>query len=246
MNYRANYYLKEYQDDRDTHDLLYKANNPQHVRDSHSSWMEAIFSFSEAIDTDLGTKYSQADLIECAKKAANTMAKAMNTEVTMMTLHLDEIRPHFQLFFKNYGDRGQSILFENRTRDKLSALQDILFDNFKELGMKRGIKKADKDCGIYDYQTTKAFKAKQLYKQTQSIEHNKTTLTQQANVYYATQEMIENSMAEKLELEDTLRSQKYTMKQAVIEHNRKISSMKQKYKEMQTLIKSKIVRPLHN
>ena len=124
--------IKKYNENREEHAKLYKDNNPQNLRETHS---EAVLTFSEAIDTDLGNKYTLDELILSAKKTVKDMADAMNTEALFITLHLDEKRPHFHAFFKNYGDKGQSIMFENRTRDKLSALQDIMYENFKVLGM---------------------------------------------------------------------------------------------------------------
>ncbi len=175
-----------YDTDRQEHKTLYKANNPQNLRETHSSWLEVVITFSEAIDTDLENKYSMNALITSAKQTVNNMAKALKTKALFLTLHLDEVRPHFHIFFKNYGDKGQSIMFENRTRDKLSALQDIAYDSFKVLGMQRGIKKSQQDCGVYDYQKTSTWKAKELYK----LENSKNEMIKTTNKMIVSQEKV--------------------------------------------------------
>ncbi|MFA6196566.1 MAG: hypothetical protein WC656_07960 [Sulfurimonas sp.] len=227
----ASIYATVYKEDRTQHAKLYKENNPQNLRDTHSTWFEAVMTFSEAIDSDLGTKYSREDLIQCAKNNIADMAKAMNTEAVMLVLHLDEIRPHFHVLFKNFGDKGQSIFFENRTRDKLSALQDLIHDNFKTLGMQRGIRKAPQDCGIYDYQKTSTFKAKQIYEQQEQIR-----------------------LAQKIASESLLHQARATIasrdeQQAIIqEMSATYSEEKQKLKELKKEIKNDInrIRELKN
>ena len=49
---------------------------------------------------------------------------------------------------KNFDNEGRSIIFKNKSTKILSSLQDIAFKHFKELGMDRGIKKADSQVSI--------------------------------------------------------------------------------------------------
>ncbi len=159
-----------YDTNRSNHNVVYKKREKRNLRESFSSWGEGVITFSEQLKTDLGKKYTQQDLINEAKKTIIDICKHLGTKPTMLVLHLSETTPHFHFFYKNYDTIGRSITFKNRTSDKLSKLQDIAYDNFKNLGMDRGIKKAPEDLGVYDYQTTKQWKAKQLYKDNQSIE----------------------------------------------------------------------------
>ncbi len=90
-------------------------------------------------------------MIEAAKKMLLEFESEWETEVTFLCLHLSEKTPHFHFFFKNYNERGNSLIWKYRRRQYLSKLQDLMFKHFKELGMERGIKKADSECGTVDY-----------------------------------------------------------------------------------------------
>ena len=159
-----------YDTDRKKHNISYKQREKRNLRESFSSWGEGIITFSEQLKVDLGTKYSQSDLINEAKKTVLEICTHLGAKPKMLVLHLSEQTPHFHFFYENFDDTGRSITFKNRTRDKLSKLQDIAYDNFKNLGMDRGIKKDIEDLGIYDYTTTKQWKLKQLQQEQQNIE----------------------------------------------------------------------------
>ncbi len=163
-------FSNEYNKDRNNHNIAYKKKERRNLRDSFSSWGEGIITFSEKLKIDLGTKYSQLDLINEAKKSIIDICKHLGAQPKMVVLHLSEKTPHFHFFYENFDNEGRSITFKNRTRDKLSKLQDIAYSNFKNLGMDRGIKKDPKDLGVYDYQTTKQWKLKQLQQEQQNIE----------------------------------------------------------------------------
>ncbi len=149
------YFSSKYRTDRKEHNEKFKASQKRSVRDYHGSWAEGVLTFSEAIHRDLGTKYSQEDLIEAAKKMLLEFESEWETEVTFLCLHLSEKTPHFHFFFKNYNARGNSLVWKYRRRQYLSKLQDLMFKHFKDLGMERGIKKADSECGTVDYSKPK-------------------------------------------------------------------------------------------
>ncbi len=174
-----------YNADRKKHNISYKQREKRNLRETFSTWGEGIITFSEQLKIDLGTKYSQTDLINEAKKTILDICTHLGAKPKMMVFHLSESTPHFHFFYENFDDAGRSITFKNRTRDKLSKLQDIAYDNFKNLGMERGVKKDIEDLGIYDYTTTKQWKLKQLQQEQQNIELAK-SVSNEINLEIAT------------------------------------------------------------
>lgn len=132
---------KEYQKDRSEHNELYKTKHKRNLRDFQATWTDGILTFSEAIHQDLGTKYSKEDLIKVAVNCSNDIAKKYKTKLIYLTLHMDETTPHFHFALKNFDENGLSLWNKNKNKDFLSQLQDIAFQNFKELGMERGLSK---------------------------------------------------------------------------------------------------------
>ena len=104
----------------------------------------------------------EEDLCKAAHTTVNDLCEQMGTTPVQIVYHRDESTPHFHYFFRNFDDNGSSICFNNRTRDKLSVLQDIVHRGFAKFGFDRGIKKDKEDLGVYDYTTTKKWKATQL------------------------------------------------------------------------------------
>ena len=132
---------KEYQKDRTKHNEIYKAKHKRNLRDFQATWTDGVLTFSEAIHQDLGNKYTQEDLIKVATSCANDIAKKYGTQLIYLTLHMDETTPHFHFALKNYDKNGLSLWKKNQNKEFLSQLQDIAFEHFKKLGMKRGISK---------------------------------------------------------------------------------------------------------
>lgn len=160
---RYTYYKKMYDNDRTIHNERYKKNNGgRNVRDLASSWGEGVITFSERIHQDLGKKYSQEELFELSREYIKKFENQFETKVKMVIFHTDEKTPHFHFFFENYDETGKSIVWKNRDRKSLSKLQDIAGETFGKIGMNRGIKKSQEDCGVYDYKTTKQYKQEQL------------------------------------------------------------------------------------
>ena len=141
----------QYMQDRNTHNQLHKKYHKRKARDYHGTWAEGILTFSEAILEDLGAKYSEEKLIKIAINMLKDFESKWDTKIEMLCLHLDERTPHFQFLFKNYDNTGMSIVHKKKNRSDLSGLQDLMFHHFKELGMERGVKKVDTECGINDY-----------------------------------------------------------------------------------------------
>lgn len=143
-----------YQKDRKKHHQLHKENRAnRRVKDSFGSWGEMVFTFSEAIDHDLGSKYTLEELIKVAHECALELCEKMGTELKMMNIDFDEKRPHFQMFFRNYDELGASIYYKHKKTNFLEQMQDIGFNHFGKLGMKRGISKDKALKGVVDYIT---------------------------------------------------------------------------------------------
>ena len=86
-------------------------------------------------------KYTFNDLSNIALECLKDYEEYLGIKTKFMILHLDEKTPHFQYFFTNFNDKGNSITNLNKTTDRLSPLQDIAHKNFGKLGFERGLKK---------------------------------------------------------------------------------------------------------
>ena len=163
INDYYNTYVKGYKIDRKIHDNNHLESKGRIARSFHSSWAEGVITFSEQLLHDLkNKKFTEEDLCKTAHKTVNDICEQMGTTPVQIVYHRDESTPHFHYFFRNFDDNGSSICFNNRTRDKLSILQDIVHKGFAKFGFDRGIKKDKEDLGVYDYTTTKKWKASQL------------------------------------------------------------------------------------
>ncbi len=163
INDYYNTYVKGYKTDRQIHDNNHLESRGRIARSFHSSWAEGVITFSEQLLFDLkNKKFTEEDLCKAAHTTVNDLCEQMGTIPVQIVYHRDESTPHFHYFFRNFDDNGSSICFNNRTRDKLSVLQDIVHRGFAKFGFDRGIKKDKEDLGIYDYTTTKKWKASQL------------------------------------------------------------------------------------
>ena len=163
INDYYNTYVKGYKIDRQIHDNNHLESRGRIARTFHSSWAEGVITFSEQLLFDLkNKKFTEEDLCKAAHTTVNDLCSQMGTTPVQIVYHRDESTPHFHYFFRNFDDNGSSICFNNRTRDKLSILQDIVHKGFSKFGFDRGIKKDKEDLGVFDYTTTKKWKASQL------------------------------------------------------------------------------------
>lgn len=132
----------EYKTDRSEHNEIYKTHNKRNLRETCGSWGEGVFTFSDQLKEDIkNKKYTFNELSKIALECLKDYEEYLGIKTKYMVLHLDEKNPHFQYFFTNFNDNGASITHLNKTTDRLSRLQDIAFEHFGKLGMKRGLKK---------------------------------------------------------------------------------------------------------
>lgn len=136
-------------------ELYKKRSDNRKPKKNFSSLGNGVISFSEQLEFELDRKYSKEELFQAAKMTLEDFEKNTGSRIieNSLVLHMDEKGlPHFHFTFENFDDMGFSIL-ENLKRNNhrtfkedykfdLSNMQDILFDNFKSLGMDRGIKKS--------------------------------------------------------------------------------------------------------
>jgi len=152
--------LNQYYEDRELHNELHKMTNKRNLRETNSTYINGVFTFSEKIMEDLGTKYTQEELLKVGYEALKGISEQLGSEIRYITLHMDEKTPHFQYHLTNFDDKGNSIFYKNRTREKLSKLQDIGYDYFSQLGMSRGEKKT---INTPNYQTTQQYHERLLH-----------------------------------------------------------------------------------
>lgn len=130
-----------YNNDRSEHNEKVYARRQRNLTTQQASWMEGVFTFSEAIHSDLENKYTKEELSKVAASCAQDLAKQIGSKLKYMVLHLDEKTPHFHFALKNFDDNGMSIFHKIKHKDILSKIQDIAFEHFGKLGMDRGVSK---------------------------------------------------------------------------------------------------------
>ena len=151
---------KFYDKDRKEHNEKMYERKKRNLTNQQASWMEGVFTFIEAIKSDLGNKYTIEDLSRVANNCAQDLAKQMGSELKYLVLHQDETTLHFHFALKNFNDSGHSIFHKIKHKDILSKIQDLGFKHFGELGMDRGI---SKELTGKNYQTiSNYYKSKEI------------------------------------------------------------------------------------
>ncbi len=130
-----------YDKDRKEHNEKMYVRRQRNLTNQQASWLEGVFTFSEAIKHDLENKYTIEELSRVAHNCAKDLVKQLNSDLKYLVLHLDETTPHFHFALKNYDDNGHSIFHKIKHKEILSKIQDIAFEHFGKLGMDRGISK---------------------------------------------------------------------------------------------------------
>lgn len=77
------------------------------------------------------------------RNTAKAIADKIGTTVAGLVVHLDESRPHAHFLLHNYGLNGLSVGRKLRPRT-LSEIQDLAGECWKDLGLSRGKRKADR------------------------------------------------------------------------------------------------------
>ena len=130
-----------YNKDRIKHNEKVYNRRGRNLTNQQSTWLEGVFTFSEAIHSDLGNKYTKEELSKVANNCAQDLAKQLGVELRYLVLHMDETTPHFHFSIKNFDDNGHSIFHKIKHKEILSKIQDLAHSHFGTLGMDRGISK---------------------------------------------------------------------------------------------------------
>lgn len=141
INLSYDFIVDEYKKDRKLHNEKMYARKQRNLLNEQATWVEGVFTFSEAIKQDLNNKYSLEELSKVANSCAKELASKINTELKYLVVHLDETTPHFHFAMKNFDDDGMSIFHKIKHKEILAKIQDLAFKHFGELGMDRGISK---------------------------------------------------------------------------------------------------------
>ena len=165
----------EYKKDRAIHNELFLKNKTRNLKDNSGSWGEGVFTFSEQMKEDIkNKKYTFNELSKIALECLKDYEEYLGIKTKYMVLHLDEKNLHFQYFFTNFNDNGASITHLNKKAEQLSPLQDIAFEHFGKLGIKRGLKK--------DFTNSKHMSAAKYWKNLEmDLKHKTMSLEEQYN-----------------------------------------------------------------
>ena len=166
INLSYDFIVDEYKKDRKLHNKKMYERKKRNLLNEQATWVEGVFTFSEAIKQDLNNKYSLEELSKIANNCAKALASKINTELKYLVVHLDETTPHFHFAMKNFDNNGMSIFHKIKNKEFLSQMQDLAFEHFKELGMDRGIKK---EFTSKNYQTIQNYNIAKEMKLKQSI-----------------------------------------------------------------------------
>lgn len=129
----------------------------RNLRFSRTHLISGVITFSEQQEFNQNNNCLDIlTLVKNAKKTLDTICKKYKAKILYFVLHLDEKSPHFHFHLSNYDEEGYSLFKKMKTKKNLSQLQDIAYENFKNMNMKRGIKK-DSTKRAYDYVTIQQF-----------------------------------------------------------------------------------------
>jgi len=242
-------FSNKYKNDRVEHNQNHKKYRKRNAREYHSSWAEGVLTFSEAINEDLGVKYSEQKLIKIAQNMLLEFESQWNTKVTLATLHLSEKTPHFHFLFKNYDNQGKSITHKHRDRVSLSQLQDLMYKHFKVLGMKRGVKKSNEDCGVYEYQKPKFTQIEELKNKIKELKNIRKSLSNDISIakdikkkLYGDITVYQKDLRKRIKLISNLMQNNLRLKGLLLKTEEELRTFKDKEKEqlLQDIQKAKM------
>ena len=118
-----------YNNDRKEHNEKVYKRRQRNLTTQQASWMEGVFTFSEAIKHDLGNKYTIEELSRVANNCANDLARQLNSDLKYLVLHQDETTLHFHFALKNFDENGHSIFHKIKHKEILAKIQDLGFKN---------------------------------------------------------------------------------------------------------------------
>lgn len=129
----------------------------RNIRNSRTHLISGVITFSEQQEFNFkNDKLDITQLVKNCKKTLDEICEKYKTKILYFVLHLDEKSPHFHFHLSNSDQEGYSIFKKIKTKENLSDLQDIAYENFKNMEMKRGIKK-DSSQKPYDYKSIQKF-----------------------------------------------------------------------------------------
>lgn len=160
-DYNSQNILKKYDELREEHNTKYKKRRKENITNSNATLINSVITFSEKINKDLDEKYTREEFENVCENAIKDISNFLETDLLYISFHYDEKTPHVHFHMRNFDEQGRSIFYKNRTKDKLSKLQDIAYNRLKKLGMNRGEKK---EVTNKTHQTTKQYYSK-LYQE---------------------------------------------------------------------------------
>jgi len=136
--------LKEYK-------KLYLEKNKRNIRkNQHSDFLTAIITLSNSINEKLkNDEITKEELNKTFEKSAKNIHKKI-IEITKddtiklfsYVVHYDEKTPHMHINFNNHTKQAKSVFQNLKISKKLTEFQDLVGEDFKHLGYKRGVKKS--------------------------------------------------------------------------------------------------------
>lgn len=129
----------------------------RNMRNSRTHLISGVITFSKQQEFNFkNNKLDIPQLVQNCKKTLDEICQKYKTKILYFVLHLDEKSPHFHFHLSNHDQDGYSLFKQIKTKENLSNLQDITYENFKNMEMKRGIKK-DSSKKSYDYKSIQKY-----------------------------------------------------------------------------------------
>jgi hypothetical protein len=218
---------------RKQHNKLFKEKNKRNVRDRNATFLNGVITFSEKMEKDFKENNIDNKLfVNDTLKTIKMLEKQLETECLTFSIHRDEKNIHIHFTMLNYDNQGNSIYYKNRTKDKLSVLQDIGFKGFKDnWGIERGISKDKpvKNVSLKEYYEKEKAKVINNYnKDIQDYKEEHKTLIEQTKKLRNEVSSLNLSNEEKKELHSQISSNQKLIRSLRSE----ISSLEKDNKEM--------------
>lgn len=208
----------------------------RNIRNSRTHLISGVITFSEQQEFNFkNNKLDITKLVQNCKKTLDKICQKYKTKILYFVLHLDEKSPHFHFHLKNFDEDGYSIFKKIKTKENLSNLQDIAHENFKNMEMKRGIKK-DSSQKPYDYKSIQKFHEEERRKIREEIKElrdlyksEKERLRDEKNL------LINDDTFTKVEKKEKYQQINEDIKNIILKEKKDVNSLQEKLQKLQKI-----------
>lgn len=208
----------------------------RNIRNSRTHLISGVITFSEQQEFNFkNNRLDITQLVQNCKKTLDEICQKYKTKILYFVLHLDEKSPHFHFHLSNYDQEGYSLFKKIKTKENLSNLQDIVHENFKNMEMKRGIKK-DSSKKPYDYKSIQKYHEEERKKIREEIKElrdlyksEKERLRDEKNLLIDDERYTKDEKKEKYKLINE------NIKDVILKEKKDVTSLQEKLEKLQKI-----------